>query len=110
MANERVRIDQLIAPEKLRELRPSELRAALPPGWVPDDDGVHARRDGRVFFRHSWVLLLGLITFGSAALFLFWSTFPRGWAGIARVAVLLAIVLVIGGLVAPLITRALNRR
>jgi len=110
MANERVRIDELIAPEKLRELRPSELRAALPPGWVPDDDGVHARRDSRVFFRHSWVLLLGLVAFGSAGLFLFWSTFPHGWRGLTRVAILIAIVLLIGGLVGPLITRALNRR
>ena len=110
MSNESVRIDELIAPEKLGGLRPSELRAALPPGWVPDDDGVHARRDERVFFRHSWVLLLGLVCFGSAGLFLFWSTFPRGWAGFARAAILIAIVLLIGGLVGPLITRALNRR
>lgn len=110
MTAERVRIDELIDAARLRELRPSEIRGALPPGWVPDDDGVHARRDGRWLFRHGWVLITGLVTFGSAALFLFWSTFPSGWRGVARVVVLVVVVLLIGGLVAPLVTRALNRR
>ena len=67
-------------------------------------------RERRLFFSRSWVLLLGLVSFGCAALFLFWSTFPQGWRGVTRVVILIVIVLVIGGLVGPLITRALHRR
>lgn len=89
---------------------PAQLRAALPPGWVLDEDGVTARRDARVLHRHGIVLIVGLVTFGAAGLGLFWSTFPRGWGGITRAAILLAVLLVCGGLVAPAVTRALNRR
>jgi tellurite resistance protein TehA-like permease len=56
------------------------------------------------------VLLVGLVTFGTVALGLFWSTFPRGWRGVTRLGILLVAFVVIGGFVAPLITRALNRR
>ena len=35
---------------------------------------------------------------------------PRGWAGLARIAVLVVAVLALGGLVAPMITKTLNRR
>ena len=31
-----------------RRPTPAQLRAALPPGWVLDEDGVTARRDARV--------------------------------------------------------------
>jgi hypothetical protein len=41
---------------------------------------------------------------------LFWSTFPRGWSGVLRGAILVVAMLVIGGLVAPMVTRALHRR
>ena len=67
-------------------------------------------RDARVLHRHGIVLIVGLVTFGAAGIGLFWSTFPRGWGGITRAAILLAVLLVCGGLVAPVVTRALNRR
>ena len=89
---------------------PSEIRAALPPGWVLGPDGRHARRDLRVLARDGWVLVLGLACFGAAGLGLFWRTFPRGWRGVGRFAALVGIVLVAGGLVAPGITRALQAR
>ena len=89
---------------------PGRLRRALPPGWVLEPDGLHARRDGRVLFRDSWVLLAGLVSFGAAALGLFWWSFPRGWRGVTRAALLLGVILALGGLVAPLVTRAVYRR
>lgn len=88
----------------------ARLRAALPRGWVLEDDLRHARRDARLVFREGWILLAGLVVFGSAAVGLFYMTFPRGWSGLARAAVLLAVLLVLGGLVAPGVTRALGRR
>lgn len=87
-----------------------ELRAALPRGWVLEDDGRHARRDLRLLFREGWILVVGMVVFGGVVLALFWSTFPAGLAGLVNLAVLLALVLVAGGLVAPAITRALHRR
>lgn len=111
---ERLPLRELIDLEALRaqgrEPSPARLRRALPPGWVLEPDGLHARRDTRVLFRDSWVLLLGLVSFGAAGLGLFWWSFPRGWGGVARAAVLLAAVLLLGGLVAPLVTRAVYRR
>lgn len=88
---------------------PKEIRDALPRGWVLDEDGLHARRDMRLAFREGWILVLGLVCFGAIVLGIFWSTFPRGWSGILRFVLLLALLVVIGGLVAPSITRALNR-
>lgn len=109
-----VPVEQLVDLEALRDdgrpPTPKQIREALPPGWVLDEDGRHARRDLRVLARDGWVLVLGLVCFGAAGIGLFWQTFPRGWSGIARFVTLLAIVLVAGGLVAPGITRALNRR
>lgn len=87
-----------------------EIRAALPRGWVLEPDGRHARRDLRLFFREAWVLLLGLLCFGLAGSYFLWSVLPRGWAGALRLLGLLALLLVAGGLVAPLVTRALYRR
>ena len=111
---ERVPIEELIDLEALRqggrEPTPARLRAALPRGWVLEDDQRHARRDARLLFREGWILVVGLVVFGSAAVALFWSTFPRGWSGLLRAAVLLGVMLVLGGLVAPAITRALHRR
>ena len=110
----RVRVEELVDLARLgRGGRPptqSELRAALPLGWVLDDDGEHAIRDRRVFFGRSWVLICGLVMFGAAAVGLFATTLPRGWRGVTRAAVLLGLLLVIGGLVGPLVTRTLNRR
>ena len=89
---------------------PAAIRRALPAGWVLDADGAHARRDERVLFRDSWVLITGLVVFGAAALGLFWGTFPRGWRGVGRALALLGVMLVLGGWIAPRITRALQRR
>jgi hypothetical protein len=63
-----------------------------------------------LFHRDAWILLLGLACFGAAALGLFWQTFPSGWRGVARALVLLAILLLLGGVVGPLVSRALLRR
>jgi len=71
---------------------------------------VHAHRDVRLFFREGWILLLGLIAFGSVGLAFLWGAMPRGTGGLVRFALLLGGVCVLGGVVAPLITRALNRR
>ena len=110
----RVPVAELIDLEALaqggRAPSPSRIRAALPAGWVLEDDGRTARRDGRLLFSQSWVLILGLVAFGAAALGLFYMTFPSGWGGVLRALVLLALLLVVGGFVAPLVTRALNRR
>ena len=109
----RVAVDTLVDLAALgrggRPPTPAELRRALPPGWVLEADGRHARRDGRVLFRESWVLLTGLVVFGAAGIGLFWMTFPRGWSGVARAAVLVLAMVVLGGLVAPLVTRAVYR-
>jgi hypothetical protein len=37
-------------------------------------------------------------------------TFPKGWRGAGRAALLIVAVLLAGGIVGPLVTRALNRR
>lgn len=89
---------------------PREIRDALPRGWVLDDDGTTARRDTRLWFKEGWVLMLGLVCFGAAAIgFFFWST-PRGGSALLRIAAVVAIVLVAGGLVAPIVTRALTSK
>ncbi len=89
---------------------PKQIREALPPGWALDVDGITAFRDGRVFFRDSWVLILGLVCFGAAGVGLFWFAMPSGFAGVVRLIATIAVVLLAGGLVGPLVTRALNRR
>ena len=111
---ERVPVSDLVDLERLaadgRPLTPARLRAALPRGWVLEPDGVHARRDLRLLFREGWILAVGLVSFGAAALGLFWWSFPRGVAGFLRFTLVIVVVLVAGGLVAPVVTRALNRR
>ncbi len=97
-----------IGPEH-RPPTPAELRAALPRGWVLEPDGEHARRDVRLFFRESWILLVGLLIFGCIGAVLFWQTFPSGWRGVLRLIGLLVLVLLAGGVVGPMVTRALNR-
>lgn len=111
---EAVPVEELVDLEELarggRAVTPARLRAALPRGWVLEDDQRHARRDARLLFREGWILIAGLVAFGSAAAGLFYLTFPRGWPGVVRAGVLLAVLLILGGLVAPMITRALHRR
>ena len=113
-AEERVPVDQLVDLDAVgrggRAPTPAQLRAALPPGWVLEADGRTARRDGRVLHRHGIVLIVGLVAFGAAGIGLFWSTFPRGMAGWTRAGILLVVLLVAGGLIAPAVTRALVRK
>jgi hypothetical protein len=110
----RVPVSELVDLERLgpgnRAPTLPEIRAALPRGWVLEDDGVTARRDARLFFREGWILIAGLVIFGAAGIALFYTTFPSGWRGVARFAAMLGILLVAGGVVAPRITRALARR
>ena len=110
----RVPVEDLVDVDALRaggrRPTPKELREALPAGWVLDADGRTARRDLRWLARDGWVLVLALVCFGAAGAGLFWSTFPRGLGGLARFAALVAVVLLAGGVVAPMITRALHAR
>jgi hypothetical protein len=111
---ERVRVEEVLDLEALTERlgrppTPRQLREALPVGLVLDEDGVHVRRDLRMLARHGWVLVAGLVSFGTAGLWLFQETFPRGWRGVGRFAVLIGIVALAGGVVGPMITRALMR-
>lgn len=114
MKRERVPIEQLVDLARAgRGGAPptaSDLRAALPRGWVLDDDGLHAHRDRRWMFSQSWVLICAMVGFGAIAIGLFASTFPRGWRGLTRVAILLGLLVLIGGVVGPLVSRALVRR
>lgn len=114
MSVKRVPVDELVDRARIRKdgrpPTPAELRAALPAGWKLDDDGEHAVRDLRLFFSQSWVLVLGLVMFGAAGIGLFASTFPRGERALVRVAILLVVMIVIGGVIGPLVTRALLKR
>ena len=109
----RVPIRELLSPETLRQLGPSptpaRLRAALPRGWVPDEDGVHARRDGRLLFRQGWMLVLCLVVFGTIGATFVLGAVPRGWAGVARIVLLVLGVWLAAGIAGPLVTRALRR-
>ncbi len=110
----RVRVDELIDTAALARdghaPTSADIRRALPHGWVLDDDGEHAIHDRRVFFGRSWVLICGLVFFGAAALGLFASTLPKGPRAVTRVVLLVTAFVLIGGVVGPLITRALQRR
>ncbi len=110
----RVPVDQLIDLSKLgtpeRRPTPREIREALPRGWVLEEDGVTARSDARLLFKEGWVLIAGLVSFGAAAIGLFYMTLPRGAGGWLRLAVLIVVLIVAGGIVGPIVTRALNRR
>lgn len=107
---ERVPIEELVDLEALTEdgrpPHPARLRAALPRGWVLEDDHLHARRDLRLFFREGWILIVGLLVFGGLGLLTFWSVFPAGIAGLLRFVALIVVVLLIGGVVGPMVTRA----
>lgn len=109
-----VPIEQLVDVDSLRSdgarPTPKQLREALPAGWVLDEDGRHARRDLRVLARDGWVLVIGLLCFGAAGIAFFYEVFPKGGRGVLRFAILVAVVLLAGGLVGPMITRALLRR
>ncbi len=107
-------IEELVDLDALSEggrvASPRRIREALPPGWVLDEDGQSARRDLRILAREGWVLALGLVLFGGAAILLFMETLPKGWRGFGRAATMIGLVLLAGGIVGPLVTRALNRR
>lgn len=93
-----------------RKPTPKQIREALPPGWALDEDGETAFRDGRMFFRDGWVLILGLVCFGAAGLGLFWFALPAGIGSVIRLVATLAVVLLAGGLAAPIMTRSLHRK
>ena len=109
----RVSIAELVDPARLRALgprpSPAALRACLPRGWVLAEDGLHARRDLRLFFREGWILVLCLIVFGTVGAMFVLGAVPRGWSGLLRVLGLVAIVWLAAGLAGPRITRALRR-
>ena len=48
--------------------------------------------------------------FGSVGLSFLWGAVPDGLAGVARLLLSLLIVLAVGGIVGPIVTKALNRR
>ena len=109
---ERVPVEELIDLDALGTdgHRPSKrrIRAALPRGWVLEDDGLHARRDLRLLFREGWILIAGLVAFGSVGVAFLWGAMPRGLAGLGRLAALVAVVLLVGGVVGPIVSRALQ--
>lgn len=111
---ERVPVSELVDLARVgpgdRPPTPREIRAALPRGWALDEDGAHAHRDARLFFREGWILILGLVVFGIAGAAFLLDALPKGWRGALRLALLVGVVLVLGGVVAPRITRALGRR
>jgi hypothetical protein len=112
-----VPVSELIGPEGLAALgrhgrppTPRELQDALPAGWVLADDGVHARRDLRLLFRRGWLLAIGMVLFGAAGIAFFVEVLPGGTRGVLRFAAMLFVLLLVGGVVGPIITRALTRR
>jgi len=110
----RVPVEQLIDLAKLgtpeRKPTPREIRDALPRGWVLEEDGVTARSDARLLFKEGWVLIVGLVSFGAAAIGLFYMTLPRGAGGWLRLVLMIVVLIIAGGIVGPIVTRALNRR
>ena len=116
MARERelVPIEKLLDLDELRAahrtLAPRHIRAALPRGWALADDHRHAYRDLRLLFREGWILIVGLISFGAVGGAFLWGAMPAGWGGVLRALMLVAITLFLGAVVAPIITRALQRR
>jgi hypothetical protein len=112
-----VPIEELIDAGVLAELRrdgrtpaPRDLRAALPRGWALDDDARHAHRDARLLFREGWILVLGLAIFGVLGGFFLLDALPHGWRGALRLGVLIGLAVLAGGVVGPLVTRAVYRR
>lgn len=110
----RVELSELLSPEELAALGPApsprELRARLPRGWVPCDDGRHAERDLRLFFREGWMLALCLLVFGALGAMFLAGALPRGLAGVLRFLGLVALLVLAAGVVGPLVTRALAQR
>ena len=108
----RVPLHELIDPGELHALGPSPSPAAvrklLPRGWVPDEDGVSARRDLRLFFREGWILVVCLVVFGSIGAMFVLGAVPRGWSGVLRVLALVAVVWLAAGIAGPIVTRALR--
>jgi len=77
-------------------------------GQPPEVEG--GKPDRRVFFGEGWVLLLGMLVFGTVGGYFLIGAMPSGWRGLARLAVMIVVVLLVGGLVGPGISRALRRR
>jgi hypothetical protein len=104
-----VPIEELVDPalfgDGTKTPHPYKLRDALPPGWILEPDLKHARRDRRVLAGGGWVLVIGMISFGTVAFFIFRDAFPKGFGGFLRLGAMLAIVLLAGGIVGPMVTR-----
>ena len=78
---------------------------------IPIDESTEPpRKARRLFYDEGWVLLIGLIAFGAAALGLFWMVLPSGPAGFLRLAAMAGVLLLCGGLIGPLVTRAIRKR
>ena len=112
-----VPIEELLAPGELETLgthgrppTPRQLQDALPPGWVVSEDGTHARRDLRLLFRRGWMIAIGLVLFGAAAISFFIEVLPGGMRGVLRFGTMILVLAVVGGVAGPIITRALSRR
>jgi len=93
-----------------RPVTPRRIREALPRGWALADDNLHAYRDARLFFREGWILLVGLAVFGSIGGAFVLGAMPKGWGGVLRLGGLVLVLVLLGGVVAPMVTRALHRR
>jgi hypothetical protein len=111
----RIPIGELVDLEALAERdgrapSPRRIREALPRGWVLEEDGLHARRDLRLFFREGWLLLLSLAVFGALGAAFLLGGLPRGWSGLLRVIVLALLIVLAGGIAGPLVTRAILAR
>jgi hypothetical protein len=108
-----VPLDELIGAERMQALGPAPsqaaLRAALPRGWVPAEDGRHARRDLRLFFREGWILALCLVSFGTLGAMFLLGAMPRGARGLGRLALLVFVLWIAATYAGPRITRALKR-
>ena len=114
MPQEHVPVEELLDLSQVgpgnRPPTPRELRGALPRGWALDDNGTTAHRDARLLFREGWILIIGMLLFGIGAVIFFSSVLPHGWAGFLRFAGVAVAVLLAGGIVGPIISRALLRR
>lgn len=110
----RVPIEQLVDPalfgDGTKTPHPYKLRDALPAGWILEPDLKHARRDRRLLAGGGWVLVIGMVSFGTVAFFIFRDAFPKGIGAYLRLGGMLAILLLAGGVVGPLVTRALTQK
>ena len=85
---------------------PIDLDARVPQARLLS--GIEVHRDARLLFREGWILLLGLVLFGALGSVFLAGGLPRGLGGILRLGVSAVVLVLVGGLVAPWITKTLN--